>query len=134
MGATPRVHAFLERHNVFPDGIFLKQIPLMVRDLTLLAMLACIISVFKVHGGTPMYAVTLPAMCNGLLKVDPEFDATIGLFAQVFVVKWVLTVVSLCMPVPSGCVAPVLVLGILTGRIFGLLIPEPVQLYLAPDG
>merc|ERR1719359_1803685 len=81
-----------------------------------------------------MFGLTLPALCNELLKVNSSLETSVLILLEVIIVKWLMSVVSLCMPVPSGCVAPVLVLGILTGRIFGLLIPTSVQLYLAPDG
>jgi hypothetical protein len=45
-----------------------------------------------------------------------------------------MVVISLCMPVPCGCIAPVIALGALVGRVYGCLIPEFLQLYLDPHG
>lgn len=103
-------------------------VPLIVRDFGLLAILAAIISFLKVYGGSKTYGLTLPALCNDLLRVD--YEESIWVLFKLLCDKWLLTVCSLCMPVPSGCVAPVLALGILIGRMYGLLIPEPVQTYL----
>ncbi|CAE8699260.1 unnamed protein product, partial [Polarella glacialis] len=60
-------------------------------------------------------------------------QVSIGMLLGVCLAKFVYTLVALTLPVPSGVVAPSLVLGAFLGRLTSAVIPLPVKLFLAPS-
>lgn len=60
---------------------------------------------------------------NGDKWVLPLFGPLLTMFIC-FLFKWSLTVLALALPIPTGVVAPAMIIGGLLGRCYGLLMPD----------
>lgn len=135
-GATKRPEMSALFRRIAPERLveFVARVPLIVKDLLILATVATIISFFRMYGGTDLYGLSLPKFIDELMYVNSGYETSFFMYVELLIVKWSMVVVSLCMPVPCGCIAPVIAIGALIGRVYGCLIPECVRLYLDPDG
>jgi len=121
--------------RIFPEKLLgcSSKVPILVKDFLILAAVS-VINIFRIFGSTPLYALSLPRMIDELLFVNSSYEMSFFMYLELLIVKWIMVVVSLCMPVPAGCIAPVIAIGALIGRVYGCLIPEFLQLYLDPHG
>jgi hypothetical protein len=122
--------------RIFPEKLLKlsSKIPIIVKDFFILAAVITAITFFRMFGNTGLYALTLPKTIDELLYVHSSYEVTFLVYVELLIVKWIMVTVSLCMPVPCGCIAPVIALGALAGRVFAGLIPESIRIYLDPDG
>jgi H+/Cl- antiporter ClcA len=112
----------------------LKKIPTIYRDFTLLTILSATLSMFKYHGSTPLYGLPLPGFCNQLMLVHSPMQPTLAIILELVIVKGIMIIVSLCMPVPAGVVAPTIAFGSALGRLFGMLVPDFLRQVIDPNG
>jgi len=94
------------------------------RDILILIVVAACGASMKVWG-SPLYGMGIPSVLSDLFSdADPAVLSDLKVILLFLGIKWVHSLVALVLPVPSGCVAPVLLIGALTGRIVGRLTPD----------
>ncbi|CAK0885463.1 unnamed protein product [Prorocentrum cordatum] len=94
-------------------------------DMLLLAVLALVGAVLQLVPECPLFGMAPGgAMSKHLFSVNSFADTDLVVLLCVFVVRWVQCSVCLSMPVPSGCIAPMLMLGGISGRIYGRVAAE----------
>ena len=98
--------------------------PSLKRDLLLCIAIVVICAFIKFGSGCAMLGLTAPDLITSLFNIEHE-GFTPYLLLTVFAYKWVESAIAISLPVPTGCVAPVLVLGALLGRSAGMLLPVP---------
>lgn len=115
--------------------------PSLLRDLVLCVALAVAGAALKTYAhqvsfigttGGALFGMGGPPMITELFNTESQ-HLEIGVLAAVFLIKWVHSAVAISMPVPTGCVAPCLVLGALFGRLCGLGMPEFMWRQFATD-
>jgi len=108
------------------------------RDLVLVGVVAAVNTITNEH--LPLLAgKTQPSLMSLLFskKLDQRADewAVLSLgagptIALCFLSKWVMTVLALSLPTPTGIVAPTMIVGALIGRCYVSLIPVEFQNFL----
>lgn len=109
-----------------------KKGPSLWKDLAILVIVGCLTAAIRTVGpfAPIFFAQSESSKISLLISKDgvPNSDWTV--YLMFLVVSWLHTALALNMPVPSGCVAPALVLGGVIGRFVCCLVPSVLWSYM----
>lgn len=98
------------------------------RDLVILAVVSVLTALKKTM--SPLFQIGPAPLVSKLFSTEftDDYGADLGYsIGGLFIVYLLHVTLSISLPIPNGCVAPLVALGALAGRFYGLCLPDSLQ-------